>query len=127
MMRMKTTTPKQGSKEQFALLASPIAWSVYFIFVYLLIEAACGIGLLREAAEVLVLIGMLPTLAVIIYAAWQGQSVQKQANSTEVEAMEEVNPAHMKEFSAQVGYWMSAVFVLLTLAVGVTALVLSPC
>ena len=124
---MKTTTPQQAQKERAALLVSPIAWSIYFMTVYLLIEAACGIGLLREAAEALILIGMLPTLAVIIYAAWQGRSVQKQPDRREIEAREEINPAHMKEFSGQVGLWLSGVFVLLTLAVGVTALVLPPC
>jgi hypothetical protein len=124
---MKTTTPKQEYKERFILLASPIAWSVYFIFVYLLIEAACGIGLLRGAAEALVLIGMLPTLAIIIYAARQGQSVQKQADSAETEAKEEINPSHMQQFAGQVGLWLGVVFVLLTLAVGVTALALQPC
>ncbi|MAT96985.1 MAG: hypothetical protein CL608_07575 [Anaerolineaceae bacterium] len=124
---MKPTRQNTVPRESITFLASPIAWSAYFIAVYLLVELACGVGLLLGAVRALTLILMLPTLAVIVYAGRRGQTAQEHAAQMEADPESEENPAQMQLFSGQIGIWISGLFVLLTLAVGATALVLQPC
>jgi hypothetical protein len=124
---MNSTRQNHVAKERFTFLASPLDWSVYYIVVYLLVEFACGLGLLIGAVRALTLALMLPTLAVIIYAGWRGQAGQAQAAQMKGELESEEDPAQMQHFSGEVGVWLSGVFVLLTLAVGAAALVLQPC
>lgn len=124
---MKLRSQNQVPEETITFLASPVAWSVYFVAVYLLVEFACGVELLVGAVRPLTLILMLPTLAVIGYAGWRGQLAKQQAAQTEADSESEENPAQTQDFSGQVGIWLSGVFALLTLAVGATALVLQPC
>lgn len=124
---MNTKRHKQIAKERNAFLASPIAWSVYFVVVYLLVEAACRIGLLRDAVEAVTLGLMLPTLAVIGYVGLQSRSVQGHADEADADPTGEIDHRQMQAFAGQVGIWMCGVFALLTLAVGVSALALPPC
>ena len=124
---MRPIRQHQATQERIAFLASPTAWSTYFIVVYLLVELACGIGLLRRAVEALTLILMLPTLAVIIYAGLRERSGQKQATQSDIDPASEVDVRQMQHFAGEVGIWLSGLFVLLTLAVGAAALVLQPC
>ncbi len=124
---MESTRQNPATHARITFLASPIAWSLYFIAVYLLVELACGLGLLLGAVRALTLVLMLPTLAVIIYVGWRGRSEQEHAEQMVADAESEENPAQTQHFSGQVAIWLSGVFVLLTLAVGATALVLQPC
>jgi hypothetical protein len=124
---MKLRSQNQVPGETIAFLASPVAWSAYFVAVYLLVEFACGVELLVGAVRPLTLILMLPTLVVIGYAGWRGRLAKQQAAQTEADPGSEEDPAQTQYFSGQVGIWLSGLFVLLTLAVGATALVLQPC
>lgn len=123
---------EQPSEQQFnfprRLLLGAGAWSIYFVVVYLLIEAACRIGLLRNVVEPLTLVLMVPTLAAIAYAAWPGPfGPSATAVRPDDENLPEVDPQFNQEFAHQVGWWLGIIFLLLTLAVGVTPLVLMPC
>ncbi len=124
---MKLSRQKQVARESITLLASPIAWSVYFVTVYLLVEFACHMGPLLGAVRALTLILMLPTLAVVAYTWRRGRLAQERAAQAEADPESEENPGEMQYFSGEVGIWLSGLFVLLTLAVGATALVLQPC
>lgn len=111
------------NRQQIIFLASPIAWAVYFIVVYLLTEAACKIGLLRESFVGISIFLMLPTLAVtgtVTLLSWR--TAQRSAPQGG-----EVNPTETEQFAGHVGVWLNGLFVVLTLGVGVSAMVLLPC
>lgn len=108
-------------------LLSPVAWGVYFTAVYLLIEAACTIGLLRDFVVGLTLILMVPTLGLVLFAGYKSQQLQSAMPTASANPESEENREETLRFSARVGLWLSGLFVILTLGVGATALVLQPC
>ena len=91
-------------------LTGPIVWTVYFMVVYLLVEAACEMVVLGETAVLpLTLLVTFITGAIIaaaVYQAWRSAD-ESFANKSSVS--------------------LNILFLLLTLAVGVTVLVLKPC
>lgn len=111
---------------QRILLASPISWAVYFTAVYLLVEAACNIGLWRNAAATIILVLMVPTLIItagVTYQSWQAT----QNREPVADPSGEVNHEDTNYFIGQVGVWLNLLFVILTIGVGVTAFALQPC
>jgi chromate transport protein ChrA len=91
-------------------LTGPIVWTGYFMVVYLFVEAACEMVILSETAVLpLTLVLTLLTGGIIAaagYQAWRSND-ESFANASSV--------------------FLNALFLLLTLAVGVTVLVLPPC
>lgn len=112
------------NRYQVIFLASPIVWAVYFVIVYLLNEAACKIGLLRDSFVGISIFLMLPALAATVYVTWMSW---RSANHPVAEHGGEINAAETERFTGQVGVWLNGLFVVLTLGVGVAAMVLLPC
>ena len=108
-------------------LLSPVAWGVYFTAVYLLVEAACNIGLLREYVVGLTLFFTVLTLGLVLFSAYKSWQLQSTVTTEMADLESEENPVETRRFAAWVGLWLSGLFVILTLGVGVTALVLQPC
>jgi hypothetical protein len=91
-------------------LAGPIIWTVYFMTVYLLVEAACeGVVVGETAVLPLTLIFTAITLAIIATAGYQAWH------------------AGDESFANKSSISLNALFLFMTLAVGVTVLVLRPC
>jgi len=107
------------------LLAGPVVYAIYFMAVYLLVEAACREGLLQGTAWGLtglqgVVVGLTVvsvaiTFALARYAARDGQ----QANSTDAQ--------RNHRFLAQAGLWLSYFFVVVTLVTGMPVLFIAVC
>ena len=91
-------------------LTGPIVWTVYFMGVYLLVEAACEMVVLGETAVLPVtLLLTFITLALIVAAGYQAWRIDDDT------------------FVNKSSIWLNTLFLLFTLAVGVTVLVLKPC
>ena len=91
-------------------LTGPIVWTVYFMAVYLLVEAACEMVVLGETAVLPVtLLLTFITLALIAAAGYQAWRIDDDT------------------FVNKSSVWLNTLFLLLTLAVGVAVLVLKPC
>ena len=91
-------------------LTGPVVWTVYFMTVYLWGEAACHLAILSETTVLPVsLIFTVITLALIATAGYQAWRTKDDT------------------FANKSSVWLNALFLLLTLAVGVTVLVLKPC
>lgn len=112
----------------FGLMGGPVVYTLYFLAVYFLGEAACLADLLRyrvlglEAIAFWVLLLTVVTAAIIGYGAWlaYGNWQQAQAHSAD-------DGASYAAFMAFVGLWLSALFIGLTVATGLPALFLVLC
>ena len=101
---------KQQQQAWWRWLTGPIVWTVYFMVVYVLVEAACELVVLAETAVLpLTLIFTVITAVIIAIAAYQAWRRQDDS------------------FANQSSILLNALFFLLTLAVGTTVLVLQPC
>lgn len=118
---------RENNTYRLYFLLSPVIWGVYFTAVYLLIEAACSIGLLRDFVVSLTLILMVPTLGLVLFAGYKSQQLQNAETTIIADPESEENIEETLRFAARVGLWLSGLFVILTLGVGTTALVLQPC
>jgi len=112
----------------FSLLAGPIVYSLHFMLVYFVVEAACVVGLLRFAwlgingiAWVVVALTILAALlnglaGVLAYRHWQ------QRKESEGGTRGSYAP-----FMALVGVSLNALFTVTILVTGLPALFLQPC
>lgn len=127
-----TETITQGNQRLwslwFGLMGGPVIYTLYFLAVYFLGEAACLADLLRyrvlglEAIAFWVLLLTGATAVVIGYGAWlaYGNWQQTQAQIAD-------DGASYAAFMAFVGLWLSGLFTVLTLATGLPALFLVLC
>ncbi|MCE7984615.1 MAG: hypothetical protein DYG89_25870 [Caldilinea sp. CFX5] len=107
------------------LLAGPVVYSLYFMAVYLLVEAACreallqgelwGLNALQTAVVGLTAVAVVSTLALARY----GYSGGRQAGSEDAQ--------RNRRFLVRTGLWLSGFFVLVTLVTGLPILVLELC
>lgn len=91
-------------------LTGPIVWTVYFMVLYGLVEAACEVVVFSDTAVLPLTLVLTFITGVVIAAAGY------QAWRTEDES-----------FANKSSISLNALFLLLTLAVGATVLVLQPC
>ena len=109
-------------------MGGPVVYTLYFLAVYFLGEAACLADLLRyrvlglEAIAFWVLLLTVVTAMIIGYGAWlaYGNWQQTQAHSAD-------DGASYPAFMAFVGVWLSGLFAVLTVATGLPALFLVLC
>ena len=112
----------------FGLMGGPVVYSLYFLAVYFLGEAACLADLLRyrvlglEAIAFWVLLLTVVTAVVIGYGAWLAYG-----NWQQTTAQTPDDGASYAAFMAFVGLWLSALFTVLTVATGLPALFLVLC
>lgn len=112
----------------FGLMGGPVVYTLYFLAVYFLGEAACIADLLRyrvlglEAISFWVLLLTVAAAVMIGYGAWlaYGNWQQTQARTPDV-------GASYAAFMAFVGLWLSGLFTVLTVATGLPALFLVLC
>lgn len=110
------------------LLAGPIIYAVYFMAAYLLVEAACTTGLLNFslAGTNGVTVVVLGLTAVALLAVLASLAVQV-ARLRRLPAQLDPETGDPDRFVAQVGVMLDLLFVLLVLATGAPALLLTPC
>ena len=130
---MPTTIEQQeiqsgGRSLWFGLLAGPIVYSVHFLVVYLLVEAACKADLLHFsvlsfngiAVSVLVLTILAALInlvaGVLTYRTWQRRK-----------DIEGGTQGSYAPFMALVGVWLNGLFAITILATGIPPLFLQPC
>lgn len=112
----------------FGLMGGPVVYSLYFLAVYFLGEAACLADLLRyrvlglEAIAFWVLLLTVVTAVVIGYGAWLAYG-----NWQQTTAQTPDDGASYAAFMAFVGLWLSGLFTVLTVATGLPALFLVLC
>ena len=91
-------------------LTGPIVWTVYFMVLYGLVEAACEMVVFKDTAVLpLALVFTFITGVIIAAAGYQSWRTED------------------KSFANKSSVSLNALFLLLTLAVGATVLVLQPC
>ncbi|MBK8902568.1 MAG: hypothetical protein IPM53_15375 [Anaerolineaceae bacterium] len=109
--------PTTRRQQWLGFVLSPVAWTVYFVVVYVLNEAACRLPLLPPAAFFpLATLFTVLTLGLIGLAAWWAWR-----------ALREGDGAGNGRFLGLSGLFMCGLFVVMTTAVWVAALVLLPC
>lgn len=112
----------------FGLMGGPVVYTLYFLAVYFLGEAACLADLLRyrvlglEAIAFWVLLLTVVAAAIIGYGAWLAYG-----NWQQTTAQTPDDGASYAAFMAFVGLWLSGLFTLLTVATGLPALFLVLC
>lgn len=91
-------------------LTGPVVWTVYFMTAYLWGEAACHLAILSETTVLpVILIFTFITLALIATAGYQAWRIKDDS------------------FANRSSIWLNGLFLFLTLAVGVSVLMLKPC
>ncbi len=151
---MSTSTPAQLRRLLFGALTGPVAWSVYFLAGYSLVEGACRLPPLTappgaaglSAVSVVVLVLTLVTVLVTLYAGWLAYAhwrwlegappadprllgndppVTGRATGTRV------RPAGLdrdtERLMAVGGILLNGLFAFLTIVTGLPAVVLAPC
>lgn len=112
----------------FGLMGGPVVYTLYFLAVYFLGEAACLADLLRyrvlglEAIAFWVLLLTVVAAAIIGYGAWLAYGNWQQTDKRSAD-----DGASYAAFMAFVGLWLSGLFTLLTVATGLPALFLVLC
>ena len=112
----------------FGLMGGPVVYSLYFLAVYFLGEAACLADLLRyrvlglEAIAFWVLLLTVVAAAIIGYGTWLAYG-----NWQQTTAQTPDDGASYAAFMAFVGLWLSGLFIVLTVATGLPALFLVLC
>lgn len=107
------------------LLGGPVVYSLYFMAVYLLVEAACretllqgtmwGLTGLQAAVLGLTLVAVVITLALAFLTYPDEQNIGSE------------EARRNRRFMAQAGLWLSGFFVVVTVVTGVPILVLTLC
>lgn len=107
------------------VLAGPVIYSIYFMAVYLLVEAACrarllqgtvgGLTGLQGAVVGLTVASVVITLALARFAY------------RDVQAATSVDAERNQRFMVQIGLWLSGFFVVVTLVTGMPILFLAVC
>lgn len=111
------TAPTTRRQQWLGFITSPIVWTVYFVVVYVLDEAACALDLLSPTAVLpLTTLFALLTLGFIGLAAWLA-----------LRAWREGDGAGNGRFLGLSGLLLCGMFTLMTVAVWVAAWVLMPC
>lgn len=112
----------------FGLVGGPLIYSLHFLTVYLLAEAACQANLLRyrvlglEAITFWVLFLTVVAAVLTGYATWIAYRNQQQTTGNNAQ-----DHAGYASFMAFVGLWLSAIFTVLIVATGLPALFLVLC
>nr|AGC71490.1 hypothetical protein [uncultured bacterium A1Q1_fos_1880] len=112
----------------FGLMGGPVVYTLYFLAVYFLGEAACLADLLRyrvlglEAIAFWVLLLTVVAAAMIGYGAWLAYGNWQQTDDRSGD-----DGASYAAFMAFVGLWLSGLFTVLTVATGLPALFLVLC
>ena len=107
------------------LLAGPVVYSLYFMAIYLLVEAACreallqgelwGLNALRVAVVGLTIAAVVIMLALTFLTYPGGRHTGRE------------DARRNQRFMAQTGLWLSGFFVVVTLVTGIPILVLELC
>ncbi len=113
--------------QAFSLLASPAAFVIVAAFNYFVAPAACQLGLLQAGSSgntLLGLIGLVVTLAGLGVTVWAGYTAHRNWNQAQAAGAGSDTPAR---FMAAGGIMVSALFIALTIFVGLSGLALAPC
>lgn len=131
-----TETMVRGSQRLwslwFGLVGGPIIYSVYFLAVYWLAEAACMADLLRyrllglEAISFWVLLLTLVAAALTGYGTWLAHHIWR-ATRNPVEQGGGQEQRSYQPFMAFIGLWLSGLFTVVILLTGLPALFLVLC
>lgn len=118
---MLSFTPAARRRQWLGFVGSPAVWTLYFVAVYVLNEAACKLTLLAATAvfPVATVLALL-TLAAVGYAGWLAYQAWNQGE-------EQDEPGGNGRFLGLTGLLLSGLFALMTVAVWVSAWVLRPC
>lgn len=112
--------PKRASSRRqqwFGFMTSPLAWTLYFILVYVLSEAACGFGWFAPTAVFpLTSLFAILTLGLIGLAGWRALAAWRWGDG-----------AGNGRFLGLSGLLLCGLFALMTIAVWVAVWVLLPC
>lgn len=120
--------PASRGPAALRLLAGPIIYSIYFLAAYLLVEAACSMGLLNFSlggtnGVTATVIGLTALTLVVLLASLALQVMRLRRLPVRLDP-ETGDP---DRFVAQVGIMLDLLFLLLVAATGAPALLLSPC
>lgn len=112
-----SNSEKKQRRQWLGFLSGPAAWSVYFVVVYVLDEAACKLTLLAPTAVfpvatvlTVLTLGLLGYGVYLSYQAWQ-----------------QGNGEGSGRFLGWTGLLMGGLFILMTLAIWIATWVLMPC
>lgn len=109
--------PTTRRQQWLGFVLSPVVWTVYFVVMYVLNEAACRLPLLLPGAFFpLATVSTVLTLGLIGLAVWWAWR-----------ALREGDGAGNGRFLGLSGLLLGGLFVVMTTAVWVAALVLMPC
>lgn len=129
----KKQTNKSG-QPWLILLVAPLVWMAYFLVVYLLDEASCGLGFWRnEVWGTVTVLGLVSlgvtvvTLLLITYIGYRGLKLWQKAESVPAQNTTEKEVVERDRFIGLSVVMLSVLFVLLTVGVGLTFLVLRLC
>ena len=129
----KDQTNKNGQR-WLILIVAPVLWMAYFLVVYLLDEASCGLGFWRnEVWGTVTVVGLFSLgvtvviLLLITYIGYRGLKLWQSSASNLAQSSAEKEMAERDRFIGLAVVMLSALFVLLTVGVGLTFLVLRPC
>jgi len=120
---MLSFTPAARRRQWLGFVGSPAVWTLYFVAVYVLNEAACKLTLLGATAvlPVATVLALL-TLAAVGYAGWLAYQAWREGDGAEAE-----DGGGNGRFLGLTGLLLSSLFALMTVAVWVAAWVLRPC
>lgn len=120
----------------FGLLGGPIIYSVHFLTVYLLAEAACMADLLRyrllglEAISFWVVVLTLVAAALTGYGTWLAYHTWRATRDPVGHVVEQGGGQEQRSyqpFMAFIGLWLSGLFTVIILLTGLPALFLVLC
>ena len=113
-LQKRTSSRRQ---QWFGFIISPLAWTLFFILVYVLSEAACGFGWFGPTAVLpLASLFAILTLGLICLAGWQAWAAWRWGDG-----------AGNGRFLGITGLLLCGLFTLMTIVVWVAAWVLLPC
>lgn len=112
----------------FGVLAGPIVYSLHFVAVYLLVEAACKAGLLQFTVLGINGISFWVVLLTLVAAGFTGYSTFVAYREwRQIQPTSEGGHEGHASLMAQVGLWLSGFFTVVILLTGLPALFLVVC
>lgn len=131
-----TETMVRGSQRLwslwFGLMGGPVVYSLYFLAVYFLAEAACMADLLRyrllglEAISFWVLLLTLVAAALTGYGTWLAYHIWCETRNPVGQGAGQAQRSY-QPFMAFIGLWLSGLFTVVILLTGLPALFLVLC
>jgi hypothetical protein len=118
----------QAGRVLLRMLSGPIVYAVYFLAVYLLVEATCQTGWIQFSLGgtnglTLAVIGLTAVAAVVVLLSLLAQVRRLRM----LPAASDPELGDPERFAARVGMMLDLLSLLLVLATGAPALVLAPC